>query len=127
MTKHGLLTYTVIAYLISWPLLTRGFFGTEAGVLDPEGALVGVMNLVAAAGPLIAAVVVLALTRGRRGLTGLGRSLVRWRVHPLWYAFVFLAVPFLGVGATWSSTPGRRPQPWGRTGRCSTLNCRWAF
>lgn len=106
MTKHGLLAYTVIAYIISWPLLTGGFFGTQAGVLDPQGALVGVMNQVAAAGPLIAAVVVIALSQGRRGLTGLGLSLVRWRVHPLWYAFVFLAVPFLGLAATWVFHPG---------------------
>lgn len=106
MTRHGLLAYTVIAYGISWSLLIGGYFGTEAGVLDPEGPLVGVMNQVAAAGPLIAAVVVLALSQGRRGLAGLGRGLVRWRVRPGWYAFVFLAIPLLGLAATWVFHPG---------------------
>lgn len=104
--KHGLLAYTLIAYGISWILLIGGFFGTGAGVLDAEGALAGVMNQVAAAGPLIAAVVVLALSQGRHGLAGLARSIVRWRVHPLWYAFVFLAVPLLGMAGTWAFYPG---------------------
>lgn len=105
MTMHGLLAYTVIAYGISWSLLIGGFFGTEAGVLDPEGALAGVVNQVAAGGPLIAAVVVLALSQGGRGVAGLARSVVRWRVHPLWYAFAFLAIPFLGIAATWVFHP----------------------
>lgn len=106
VTRHGLLAYTMLAYGIAWPLLVGGFFGTQAGVLDPDGGLVAVMNQVAAAGPLIAAVVVLALSQGTRGLKELARSLVRWRVHPLWYAFVFLAVPILGIGATWFFLPG---------------------
>ena len=55
------------------------------------------MIQLAAAGPLIAAVVVLALTRGRPGLAAFGRSLIRWRVNPLWYAFIFLGVPLLMV------------------------------
>lgn len=104
--RHGLLAYTLVAYVVSWPLLIGGFFGTEAGVLDAEGALVGVMNQVAASGPLIAAVVVLALSQGRRGLTGLARSIVRWRVHPLWYAFVFPAIPLIGLAGTWVFHPG---------------------
>ena len=106
MTRHGLLAYTVLAYGITWPLLIAAYFGTEAGVLDPDGGLAGMMNQVAAGGPLIAAVVVLALTQGRRGVSGLARSIVRWRVHPLWYAFVFAAVPLLGVAATWAFYPG---------------------
>ena len=104
--RHGLLAYTLIAYGISWILLIAGFLGTEADVLDAEGALVGVMNQVAAGGPLFAAVVVLALSQGRHGLAGLARSIVRWRVHPLWYAFVFLAVPLLGLAVTWAFYPG---------------------
>lgn len=104
-TYRGLAVYTVIAYGIAWPLLIGGFFGTETGVLDPEGGLVALMNQVAAGAPLIAAVVVLAVSQGRQGLSGLGRSLVRWQVHPLWYAFVFVAVPFLGIAATWVFHP----------------------
>lgn len=116
MTTHGLFAYTVLAYGITWPLLIGGFFGTQTGVLDPEGGLVGVMNQVAAGGPLIAAVAVLALSQGRRGLTGLARSLVRWRVHPLWYAFVFLGIPLLGVAATWVFHPAATAAALGQNG-----------
>ena len=97
MMQHGLLSYTLMAYGVSWSLLLGGFLGSQAGILDPDGGPVGLMIQLAAAGPLIAAVVVLALTRGRPGLAALGRSLIRWRVNPLWYAFIFLGVPLLMV------------------------------
>lgn len=105
-SRHGLLVFTLLAYGISWSMLVGGFLGVRAGVLDPDGVLVSVLNQVAAGGPLIAAVVVLALTQGRRGLGGLARSIVRWRIHPAWYAFVFLGVPLLGLAATWVFHPG---------------------
>lgn len=95
ISRHRLLAYAIVAYGISWTLLIGGFFGTRAGVLNPDGNVVSSMIQIAAAGPLIAAVIVLAVTRGRQGLAALGRSLVRWRVNPLWYAFVFLGVPLL--------------------------------
>lgn len=97
--RHGLLAYTLIAYLITWALLIGGFLGTTTGVLDPEGVLVSVMIQVAAAGPLIAALTVISRTLGRRGLAALGRSLIKWRVDPGWYAAVFLGVPLLMVAA----------------------------
>ena len=95
--RRPLLAYALVAYGITWSLLIGGYFGSQAGILDPDGALVAVMIQIAAAGPLIAAVTVLALTRGRSGLAGLARSLVRWRVNPLWYIFVFLGVPMLMI------------------------------
>ena len=97
--RHGLLAYVVLAYAISWVLLVGGFLSTEAGVLDPDGGVIWWVNQVAAAGPLIAAVVVVALGRGRRGLAALGRGLVRWRVHPAWYLLVFVGVPLIMVAA----------------------------
>ena len=99
MSRHPLLAFTLIAYGISWTLLIGGFFGTRAGILNPDGQLVGLIIQIAAAGPLIAALIVVALTGGRRGLAALGRSLIRWRVNPLWYAFVFLGIPLLMLGA----------------------------
>lgn len=98
-SQHSLLVYTLIAYGITWTLLIAGFLGTEAGVLDPDGHPVAVMIQLAACGPLIAGLIVISLTRGRRGLADLGRRLVRWRVNPTWYAFIFLGVPLLMVAA----------------------------
>jgi membrane protease YdiL (CAAX protease family) len=106
MRHHRLLTFTVIAYTISWSLLIGGFLGAQTGTLNPDGQLVGLMIQVAAAGPLIAAVIVLALTSGRAGLAGLGRSIVRWRVNPLWYVFIFVGVPCLMVAAIAVFYPG---------------------
>ena len=97
--RHPLLGYTLVAYGISWTLLIGGFFGSQAGIFNPDGSLIAVMIQIAAAGPLLAAVIVLAITRGRSGLAGLARSIVRWRVNPLWYAFVFLGVPLLMIAA----------------------------
>jgi membrane protease YdiL (CAAX protease family) len=99
LRRHPLLGYVLVAYGISWTLLIGGFFGSQAGIFNPDGSLIGVMIQIAAAGPLIAALVILALTRGRSGLAALGRSIIRWRINPLWYAFAFLAVPLLMITA----------------------------
>jgi uncharacterized protein len=99
VSEHGLLAFTLLAYGISWSLLIGGFFGTRAGLVNPDGQVVSLLNQLAAAGPLIAALTVIALTRGRSGLADLGRSLVRWRVNPLWYVFVFVGVPLLMLAA----------------------------
>lgn len=93
VARHQLLSFIAVAYTITWTLLIGGFLAVAAGVLDPEGSATSVMVQVAAAGPLIAAVAVAALGRGRAGLASLGRSMVRWRVNPLCYALVFLGVP----------------------------------
>jgi uncharacterized protein len=99
LSDHRLLAFVLLAYGISWSLLIGGFFATRAGLVDPDGQVVGLLNQLAAAGPLIAAVAIIALTRGRSGLADLGRSLVRWRVNLVWYAFVFLGVPLLMLAA----------------------------
>lgn len=99
LRRHGLLAYAVLAYGISWPLLIGGYLTTEAGLLDADGGVVFWMNQVAAAGPMIAAVTVVAISRGRAGLAALGRSLVRWRVNPAWYALAFLGIPLIMVAA----------------------------
>jgi membrane protease YdiL (CAAX protease family) len=41
-------------------------------------------------GPFLAALIVLAVTEGKRGVMGLLRRMVRWRVGPQWYAVALL-------------------------------------
>ena len=53
---------------------------------QPGRASWSVIIQVAAAGPAIAAVIVLAFASRRPGLVGLGRSMIRWRVNPPCYA-----------------------------------------
>lgn len=104
--NHPLLAFVLIAYGISWSLLIGGFFGSRAGIVNPDGPVVGLLIQIAAAGPLVAALTVIALTQGRPGLAALGRSLVRWRVNPLWYAFVFIGIPLLMLAALAIQYPG---------------------
>jgi hypothetical protein len=71
---HPMISFFVLACALSWALLPIGTF-------FPPGAL-------------IAALVVAFITRGRDGLRDIGRRLIRWRVHPIWYA-VAIGVPLL--------------------------------
>ena len=102
---HELLVYAVVAYGISWSLLIGGYCGTRVGLLDAEGLPVALMVQVAAAGPLIAALGLIICTRGRSGLASLGRSLIRWRVAPWWYALIFLGIPSIMILPVWGLHP----------------------
>jgi membrane protease YdiL (CAAX protease family) len=72
--RHPVVCFFVLAYALTWGAIPwNSFF---------------------APGALIAAVVVVALTEGRRGLIRLGSRLIRWRVSWVWYA-IAIAVPLL--------------------------------
>lgn len=82
LRRRPLVAYFVLTYLLSWSLVPFG------GFFPP--------------GPLLAAVVVVALTQGRPGFRRLGSRLVRWRVSGVWYLAavgVPLAVHALTVAA----------------------------
>jgi membrane protease YdiL (CAAX protease family) len=85
--RHPLIVFFVLAYVFSWwpwPLYALG--------LAP-GYIVGF-------GPFLAALVVLALTRGKIGILGLLKRMVRWRVGPVWYAAALLLPVGVALGAT---------------------------
>src|SRR5215203_3930746 len=119
--RHPLITFFVLACALSWwPCILYSLD------LLPT-PIVGF-------GPFLAALVVLALTRGKTGVVGLLRRMVRWRVGVQWYAaainvfllgaqpsssavelggwssliptfFILLLIP--GLGGTWEE-PGFR-------------------
>jgi membrane protease YdiL (CAAX protease family) len=64
--RHPLITFFVLAYALTW------------GALPWESFL--------AAGPLLAALIVIPLTQGWAGLRDLGSRMIRWRVGWYWYA-----------------------------------------
>jgi len=85
--SHPLIVFFVLAYVFSWwpwPLYASG--------LAPS-AIIGF-------GPFLAALVVLALTRGKVGILGLLKRMVRWRVRPVWYAVALLLPVGIALGAT---------------------------
>jgi len=57
-------------------------------------------NPVFSFGPFLAALIVLALTRGKSGVGGLLRRMVRWRVELRWYAVALLLPAELALAAT---------------------------
>jgi membrane protease YdiL (CAAX protease family) len=70
--RRPLITFFVLAYAFSWwPLPFGGFL---------------------ALGPLLGALIVLAITEGRAGLRELGSRIIRWRVGWIWYV-VALGLP----------------------------------
>jgi membrane protease YdiL (CAAX protease family) len=80
VTRHALLMFFALAFVITWAPTPFGVF--------------------MAAGPLLSALVITAVIDGRRGLRELGSRLVRWRVGWLWYAAALL-IPLavvLGTG-----------------------------
>ena len=85
--RHPLITFFVLAYALSWwPSILYALF------LSPQP--------VAGFGPFLAALAVLAVTRGRSGVGDLLRRMVLWRVGPRWYAAALLLPVGLAVVAT---------------------------
>lgn len=66
-TRHQMLLFVLLAYLISWSF-----------VIPADGALIPY-------GPMIAAFIVLALVAGRSGVAGLWKQMTRWRVGWKWW------------------------------------------
>jgi membrane protease YdiL (CAAX protease family) len=84
--RHPLISFFVLAFALSWggwPLYAAGVW--------PIPFLAG--------GPLLAALIVVPLTRGRTGLRELGSRMIRWRVGWRWYA-VALGLPLAVLLAT---------------------------
>jgi membrane protease YdiL (CAAX protease family) len=85
--RHPIITFFVLAYALSW-------WGLPLYALD----LLPVP--IASFGPFLAALVVLAVTRGMTGVGGLLRRMVRWRVGLRWYAVALLLPVVLSLAAT---------------------------
>ena len=83
--RHALLVFFVLSCLLSWgPAVPALLGGGSAGLFG--------------AGPFVAAVVVLAVSQGRRGVLDLLARMIRWRVPPMAYLAAF-GIPVLITGA----------------------------
>jgi membrane protease YdiL (CAAX protease family) len=79
---HRVISFFALSYLFSWWAMILYWLGVW-----PEPTFVP-------AGPLVAALVVIAIAEGRAGFRDLGARMVRWRVPWYWYA-VALGLPLL--------------------------------
>jgi uncharacterized protein len=102
--RHPLAAYLLLAFGIAWlfwvPLifLYNGGPDRQAIVRTP---LAIVLQTLGATAPVLSTIVVLGLTRGKRGVRQLLSGLKRWRVRVWWYAAACLLVPALtliGIG-----------------------------
>lgn len=98
--EHRLVTFFVLSYALAWwawPLYGLGIFSEL---------------MFFAIGPLLAALIVIAIAEGRPGFRDLGSRIIRWRVAWYWYAVAIgfpLAVRF--VTAMINVGPGGAPAP----------------
>jgi membrane protease YdiL (CAAX protease family) len=95
--QHRLTCFFVLAYLVSWTPWAFDLAGSSLGTSFFPG------------GPLVAALLVIAVADGRQGFRELGSRLVRWRVGWVWYV-VALGLPVLmvlvtGVLTWWTGAP----------------------
>jgi uncharacterized protein len=103
--RHPLAAYLLLAFAIAWlfwvPLVFLSSEGPDRQSLVRSPLVIALQTLGATA-PLVSAIVVIVLTRGKRGVRQLLGGLKRWRVGLWWYAAACLLVPVLagiGIGA----------------------------
>jgi uncharacterized protein len=95
--RHPLGSYLLLAFVSAWLFWVPLAWLLREGAATPGSALAVALQTFGVTGPLIAAVVVTGLTRGKTGVRRLLGGLRRWRVGPWWYAAACLVVPVLTV------------------------------
>jgi membrane protease YdiL (CAAX protease family) len=81
LRRYPLTSFFILAYAITWAGIPFGWFFTF--------------------GPLLAALIVVALTQGKAGLREWGSRLIRWRVRWVWYVLA-ITVPLAVLAAALS-------------------------
>ena len=97
--EHPVITYFVLAYLISWGgllLIAGGPFGIP-GTSEQIKKLFATAYGVTGIGPSVAAILLISLIYGRAGFRELLSRLFRWQVEARWYAVALLTVPLLSI------------------------------
>lgn len=106
--RHSLLGFSLLAYGMTWLGMAVLVVAMQLDFVASDSPIVGLINQVAAFGPALAALIVIALTQGSRGVGQWLRSLVQWRVGIQWYLFALLGIPLLMLLAE-SVVHGVRP------------------
>jgi uncharacterized protein len=92
LKRHDLAVYLVLAFVLSWWVWPFVLANPESVAMIPYG-------------PIIAAFIVLALTRGWAGIRNLLAGTVRWRVGLGWYAVALLLPVAITLVALYANAP----------------------
>jgi membrane protease YdiL (CAAX protease family) len=85
LARHPLVFFFLLSFVFTW-----GYFGLFWALQLP-----GPLMALGAAGPLISAFLILAVTSGKPGVLGLLRSYVHWRVGVQWYLVTLVGIQVL--------------------------------
>jgi CAAX protease family protein len=85
IARHPLVFFFLLSFVFSW-----GFWGLHKALQLPSP-----LNALGAAGPLVSALIVLAITSGKPAVLDLLRSFVHWRVGVQWYLVTLVGFPVL--------------------------------
>lgn len=96
LKRHPLLAFYVLAYAFTWALGIPLLLSTRELI---EFQVPHIVEPIAAAGPFVAAIVVLTAVEGPIATRKLMRSLVHWRVPGRWRAIALLSTPVLLMAA----------------------------
>lgn len=86
--KHSLVIYFTLAYAVTWCIEIPLALSAQGLI---EAQLPMAIHYLGAFGPLIAALIVTALTEGKAGIRALLSRWFKWRVEARYYAFAVLA------------------------------------
>jgi len=90
--RHPVLTYFVLAFVLSWGSIIIVVGGIPGPKTQSEGLLPFAL-LAMFAGPSVAGLLLTGLVYGRTGLRELRSRLLKWRVGARWYAVALLTAP----------------------------------
>lgn len=115
VARHPLIAFFILANAISWAIWLPMLLAAQ-GLLDRPVSQY--LHPLGGIGPMLAALIVTALTTGRAGLRDLVTRLTRWRVGiGWWFAAVLGPVGLFGLAAIISRLAG---EPWPDLGQFGT-------
>lgn len=97
LQRYPLLGFGLLAYGWTWLGAIGLLLAIQFELVPANSPGLGLVNQVAAFGPAVAALIMIARTQGRHGLGPWLRSLLQWRVGMHWYLFVLFGIPLLAL------------------------------
>ena len=99
ITRHPVVTYVIMAYLVCWiiflvPLLSKegiGLLSFDIPTVLPFVLLASIVGLTGSA------FTITAIVDGRPGVRALARRYLRWRVGIQWYLIAFFGLPLIAL------------------------------